>query len=133
MERLRTAGVPVEFLTADVTPADRLAAVCRIKKAKTCLVVSTQCIEAGVDIDMDLVIRDFAPLDSLIQVAGRCNRNGERARGTVEVVRLREDEGEREFSSYIYDPVLRKVTGEVLAGRAEVLEEDVFPLAQAVF
>src|SRR4029077_17721420 len=114
MKALRQGGEQVEFLTADVTPADRLAAVKRIKEAASCLVVSTQCIEAGVDIDMDMVIRDFGPLDSLIQVAGRCNRNGERERGTVEVVRLREDDREMEFASYIYDEVLRGVTGEVL-------------------
>src|SRR5205823_4006709 len=90
-------------------------------------------IEAGVDIDMDLVIRDFGPLDSLIQVAGRCNRNGERERGTVEVVRLREDDRDQEFASYIYDPVLRDVTGQVLREREEVLEEHVFPLAGQYF
>jgi CRISPR-associated endonuclease/helicase Cas3 len=133
MDALRGAGEPVEFLTADVTPADRLAAVDRIKKAGSCLVVSTQCIEAGVDIDMDLVIRDFGPLDSLIQVAGRCNRNGERERGTVEVVRLREDEREMDFASYIYDAVSRDVTGKVLEGRGEVLEEDVFALTRQYF
>jgi CRISPR-associated endonuclease/helicase Cas3 len=133
MEALRNAEKKVEFLTADVTPADRLAAVDRIKEADSCLVVSTQCIEAGVDIDMDLVIRDFGPLDSLIQVAGRCNRNGRPERGTVEVVRLLEDDREKEFASYIYDPVLRDATAEVLAGRAEVLEEDVFPLARRYF
>src|SRR5262249_60551140 len=103
------AGEEAEFLTADVTPADRLAAVRRIRKPGPCLVVSTQCIEAGVDIDMDLVIRDFGPLDSLIQVAGRCNRNGERERGRVEVVRVREDDREQEFAGYIYDEVLRGV------------------------
>ncbi len=139
MEALRAAGAEVEFLTADVTPADRLAAVERIKKAEACIVVSTQCIEAGVDIDMDLVVRDFGPLDSLIQVAGRCNRNGKLERGTVEVVRLCEDDrgprGERvkEFASYIYDTVLRDVTGEVLAGGAEVMEEDVYPLTERYF
>jgi CRISPR-associated endonuclease/helicase Cas3 len=133
MEALRAAGEAVEFLTADVTPADRLAAVRRIKEARSCLVVSTQCIEAGVDIDMDFVIRDFGPLDSLIQVAGRCNRNGEHERGTVEVVRLREDDREAEFASYIYDEVLRGVTGEVLAGREEVLEEEVFGLTRQYF
>jgi CRISPR-associated endonuclease/helicase Cas3 len=133
MEALRAAGESVEFLTADVTPADRLAAVARIKQAKSCLVVSTQCIEAGVDIDMHLVIRDFGPLDSLIQVAGRCNRNAAFERGTVEIVRLQEDDRDKEFSSYIYDEVLRGVTGEVLAGRMEVLEEDVFPLTQHYF
>jgi CRISPR-associated endonuclease/helicase Cas3 len=133
MEALREAGVSVEFLTADVTPADRLEAVKRIKQVKSCLVVSTQCIEAGVDIDMHHVIRDFGPLDSLIQVAGRCNRNGAFERGTVEIVRLQEDERAKEFSSYIYDEVLQGVTGEILAGRTEVLEEDVFPLTQEYF
>jgi CRISPR-associated endonuclease/helicase Cas3 len=133
MEALRQAGQSVEFLTADVTPADRLSAVDRIKDASSCLVVSTQCIEAGVDIDMDVVIRDFGPLDSIVQVAGRCNRNGKPGRGTVEVVLLREDDRETEFASYIYDPVLREVTGQVLAGREEVLEEEVFSLTHQYF
>src|SRR5262249_30034853 len=133
MEALRRAGEPVEFLTADVTPADRLAAVERIKRAGSCLVVSTQCIEAGVDIDMDVVIRDFGPLDRLIQVAGPCHRNGERERGTVEVVRMCENGQQKEFAAYIYDEVLRDVTGQVLAGRGEVLGEDIFPLVQQYF
>jgi CRISPR-associated endonuclease/helicase Cas3 len=79
----------------------------RIKEAKQGIVVSTQCIEAGVDIDMDLVIRDFGPLDSLIQVAGRCNRNGRNERGEVEIVRLRDKDTDPDFAAYIYDDVLR--------------------------
>jgi CRISPR-associated endonuclease/helicase Cas3 len=131
-------GKALEFLSADVTPRDRLAAIQRIKEGekarKPCLVVSTQCIEAGIDVDMDLVIRDFGPLDSLIQVAGRCNRHGLRARGDVEIVSLEDDVGGRAFAEMVYvDKVLLQVTREVLGDIAEVNEEDVFPLTRRYF
>lgn len=47
------------------------------KNEKRLLCVSTQVIEAGVDISFDAVIRLCAGLDSVVQAAGRCNRNGE--------------------------------------------------------
>jgi CRISPR-associated endonuclease/helicase Cas3 len=131
----RDAGVPLEFLTADITPADRLAAIGRIKDGGPCLVVSTQCIEAGVDIDMDFVIRDFAPLDSLIQVAGRCNRFSLRERGTVEIVSLLDDEnGNKPLAGYVYnDKILLPVTEEVLGNRQSIDEEHILPIVTAYF
>ncbi len=93
---------PVRFLTADVTPKDRLAAIKEIKDDEgPCLVVSTQVIEAGVDLDMSLVMRDFAPLDSLIQVAGRCNRNARWPRKDVEIYHLTNQQG-RSFAEMVY-------------------------------
>lgn len=57
------------------------------------LCISTQLIEAGVDVDFGAVIRYAAGLDSIAQAAGRCNRNGKRAKGFVFVVNPRpEDE-----------------------------------------
>lgn len=99
------SDIPLFFLSADVTPLDRLQKIEAIKKGHPCIVVSTQCIEAGVDIDMDLAIRDFAPFDSLVQIAGRCNRNGHISYPViVEVVDLVNEQGRR-YSDMIYDDV----------------------------
>ncbi len=50
--------------------------------------VSTQLIEAGVNISFKAVIRSLAGLDSIIQAAGRCNRHGENDNGNVYIVKM---------------------------------------------
>lgn len=98
-ERLKTLDEPMEegclvHLSTHMCPAHRLEVLNGMKAAlapkagKRVLCVSTQLIEAGVDIDFAAVVRDLAGLDSIAQAAGRCNRNGERATGRVHIVKM---------------------------------------------
>lgn len=100
-EQLKTLETPMEagclvHLSTRMCPAHRLEVLKRMKAAlvpqagKRVLCVSTQLIEAGVDIDFASVIRDLAGLDSIAQAAGRCNRNGDRATGRVHIVKMPE-------------------------------------------
>lgn len=91
-ELCATASAPdvVFHLSTDMCPAHRKARLGalldRLRDGLPTLCVSTQLIEAGVDVDFGAVIRFMAGLDSIAQAAGRCNRNGLRATGNVHVV-----------------------------------------------
>ena len=107
-------------LSTDMCPAHRKRELARIKKrlGKTpVLCVSTQLIEAGVDVDFHVVIRYLAGLDSIVQAAGRCNRNGRSEPGIVHVVnparenldklpdiRVGRDKAERVLDDFREDP-----------------------------
>ena len=72
-------------LSARMCPVHRRQVLDAIREAlklgKPCRVVSTQLIEAGVDVDFPAVFRAAAGLDSIAQAAGRCNREGRRPEG----------------------------------------------------
>ena len=81
---------PVYHLSAAMCAAHRSIVLAGVraslrKKEQPCRLVSTQLIEAGVDIDFPILYRAMAGLDSIVQAAGRCNREGKLAHGAVYV------------------------------------------------
>lgn len=72
-----SAKAPIIHLSTSMCAAHRRYVMERMElneRTAECLVVSTQCVEAGVDLDFPIVYRALAPLDSIAQAAGRCNR-----------------------------------------------------------
>jgi len=63
----------------------------RLASNQCCRLVATQCVEAGVDLDFPMAFRAWGPLESIAQVAGRCNRNGRFQLGSVHVFIPRDD------------------------------------------
>lgn len=94
-------GIPAFHLSRMMCPAHLLDTINEIKRrladpyAKL-RVVSTQLIEAGVDIDFPVVYRQLSGLDSLLQAAGRCNREGKLPLGHTHVFQFA---GEKPFGT----------------------------------
>ncbi len=120
------------YLSTNITPRQRqqrLEAVkTHLKEGGQALVVSTQVIEAGVDIDFPAVVRDLGPIDSIVQVAGRCNREGQREQGDVYLLRLEDGDCAR-----IYGAVHTYVTSCLLEGKSQLEEPDYAYLAELYF
>jgi CRISPR-associated endonuclease/helicase Cas3 len=123
------------FLSTHIIPKERLARIRNIRNSHTKkrkVIVSTQLIEAGVDIDVDVVYRDMAPLDSINQVAGRCNRNNQQdARGEVQIVTLQADG--KNYCNYIYSQFLLDKTRVVLEGKSVISEQQFLALNNQYF
>ena len=79
---LKNKGENVLLLNTYLPPCIRQNVIKEVinrqKQNTTVKLITTQIIEAGVDLDFDIVIREIAPLDSLIQAAGRTGRHGTR-------------------------------------------------------
>ncbi|WP_231189456.1 CRISPR-associated endonuclease Cas3'' [Haladaptatus sp. DYF46] len=76
------------------------------------VVTSTQLVEAGVDVSFNRLYRDFAPLPSLVQAAGRCNRSYDGDDGTVVLWRLAGEANDIPPSQLIYGSLIGSEDGE---------------------
>ena len=119
---------PLYYISANVIPKHRLSRIDKIRETTgRKIVVSTQVVEAGVDIDMDRVYRDFAPIDSINQAAGRCNRNGDNKKGKVIILSLKDDH--LPFAKYVYDPVLLEASIKSISNMEVVPEHDLYSIS----
>ncbi|QEM67683.1 CRISPR-associated helicase Cas3' [Geobacter sp. FeAm09] len=117
-ERLHGETEHVYHLSTSMCPAHRMTVLDEIRtcldpnRQQPVICVSTQLIEAGVDVDFGSVIRYLAGLDSIAQAAGRCNRNGRRAIGRVLVVNPAHENLDRLPDIRIAQGVTRRVLHE---------------------
>ncbi|MDR1722044.1 MAG: CRISPR-associated helicase Cas3', partial [Methanobrevibacter sp.] len=112
------------YLSTNIIPKHRLNKINHIKESKNRkIIITTQLIEAGVDISVDIIYRDLAPLDSIIQTAGRCNRNYSDVLGEVNVINL-VNEKNRSFGSFVYTNRLLQPTKGAVGKRDSIDEKD---------
>lgn len=120
MERNRLGGRPLVHLSTNLTPWQRARRVRMLRRYMKLggrpIVISTQVVEAGVDLDFDVVVRDRGPLDSIVQVAGRGNRAGTHETPIpVYIVYLERDRGSSPVT-LVYGNILPQITHEALDG-----------------
>lgn len=98
--------VEIFYLTTNLCAEHRRSIIGQIKELlnrrdRKVLVVSTNLIEAGVDLSVECVYRSLAGIDSIAQAAGRCNRNGELERGRVKIFEMSGDEPGRNMEELL--------------------------------
>lgn len=101
VEWLQDEGIQIVHLSTNMCPAHRKAVfsgneeqeglIQRLAKGERIICVSTQLIEAGVNISFECVVRSLAGLDSIAQAAGRCNRHGKDAIRNVYIIRAADE------------------------------------------
>jgi CRISPR-associated endonuclease/helicase Cas3 len=128
-------NAPIYYLSSNIVHKYRRQRIDDISKAlkqdEKPILISTQVVEAGVDLDFDRVIRDLGPVDSIVQVAGRCNRAGKRPTSEVYVFNVKDDR-ERSLASYVYGALSVNAVKSALSDN-EYYEENYYELVNRFF
>lgn len=121
------------YLSTNIVPAHRLQRINAIKnqleKGLAPILIATQVVEAGVDLDFDMGFRDIAPLDCIVQVAGRINRNNKPKQCPLYIVDFND-------CRKVYDKITEKHVRIVLtteAYKAGIEEKDYLQLIATYF
>jgi len=129
-------GEKVKYLSTNLLPIHRKTVIDtvrqKLKDKEKIILVSTQVVEAGIDLDFDEVYRDIGPLDSIVQCAGRCNRSGLDQKNNVYVVRMK-DENDRGYAEKVYGRHLIEVTMEVLKNKTKIEEVEYYDTIEEYF
>ncbi|MEM2739141.1 MAG: CRISPR-associated helicase Cas3', partial [Candidatus Bathyarchaeia archaeon] len=129
-----SSKVVLVYISTSVIPAERKRRIellrRLLKERRSIVLVSTQVVEAGVDLDFDVVFRDLGPLDSIVQVAGRCNRNWRLPEGKVYILRVIDENG-RDDSKKIYGSILPERTLEFV--KDGVREQELLELMERYY
>ncbi len=130
---INTDEIDTYFLTTLITPFERKEIIDRIKNPSDSqkVIISTQLVEAGVDISVNTVFRQIAPLDSIIQAAGRANRYDEKPE--IAEVFVYDIEDFRKVSGMIYGSDLLLKTTNVMKDFELVEEKNYIQLIEKYF
>jgi CRISPR-associated endonuclease/helicase Cas3 len=130
----KEVGNPVYYLSTNLAPAHRKEVIKNVDNSlrigQKVILVSTQSIEAGVDLDFDMGFRDIGPLDSIIQVAGRINRNNREGfkYSPLYIVNFKQD------AQRIYGKPIIRITSQLInTGKKYFLENEYLRLIKTYF
>ncbi|MEM2922775.1 MAG: CRISPR-associated helicase Cas3', partial [Candidatus Bathyarchaeia archaeon] len=135
-ERLDDGNRPVLcYLSTNIIPKERFRRISILKKLlesrRRILVVSTQLVEAGVDLDFDRVVRDIGPIDSVIQVGGRCNREWVKDKGEVFIIRIVNEDGKLDSTKIYGSLTINDIAEPLLSKWKNFSESDIKTLLNA--
>jgi len=128
----RGTNNPIFYLSTNTIPADRMDRIKEIKKAieqkKAPILIATQVVEAGVDLDFDMGFRDVGPIDSIIQVAGRINRNNNKTRQYSSLFIVDFEECQK-----VYGQITYRQSKKALKGHEVIPESDYLGIIERYF